>query len=120
MPGSAEVTARKRVKKRAVSRGGACQHASRGGQNTWVHLVGTDKPLMTALAIALALVAMWVAYTNHESDQAIVREFNDFAAKTYNREVAIDADLNIMNIDTKKRYGDIPLPPNVKRKDKLP
>jgi hypothetical protein len=111
------VTVRKHVKKllkRRRSASSPIQRASRGGQNTWVHLVGTDKPLVTALAVGLALAAMWMAYTNHESDQALIREFNDFAAKTYNREVAIDADLNIMNIDVKKRYGEIPMPPNVK------
>lgn len=94
------------------------QRASRGGQNVWVHLVGTDKPLMTALAIGLSLLAMYIGHLNHESDNDNIREFSDWSAKTYNREVAIDADLQLMGINARQRYGDIPIPPNAQRKKK--
>src|SRR5512146_2359255 len=89
-----------------------------GGANVRLHLVGTDKPLMTAVSLCLAAGALLYAFINHQSDQDRIRDFSRFAAQTYNREVAIDADLNIMGIDAKKRYGAIPLPPEIdKRKD---
>ncbi len=74
---------------------------------------------MVAVAIAMAGIAIWIAYSNHESDQQSIREFSEWSAKTYNREVAIDADLNILGINSKARYGAIPLPPSVtSKKDK--
>jgi hypothetical protein len=96
------------------------QRAVNGSSNnkTDVHFVGTDKPLMVAAAIGLAGIAMWMAYTNHESDQAALREFSDWSAKTYNREVAIDADMQLLGINTRAKFGEIPVPPAAKLKKK--